>query len=57
MILFVRLLHFMPTDKGKDIEELMNNFGQLNRLNEQQFRWLGPTKGLYFSACIGYYAC
>jgi L-fuconate dehydratase len=34
--------------KGKDIEELMNNFGQLfNELsNEQQFRWLGPHKGI-----------
>lgn len=34
--------------KGKDIEELMNNFGQLfNQLsNEQQFRWLGPHKGI-----------
>ena len=33
---------------GKDIEELMNNFGQLfNQLsNEQQFRWLGPHKGV-----------
>lgn len=34
--------------KGKDIEELMSNFGQLfNSLsNEQQFRWLGPHKGV-----------
>lgn len=34
--------------KGKDIEELMSNFGQLfNQLaNEQQFRWLGPHKGV-----------
>lgn len=34
--------------KGKDIEELMSNFGQLfNQLsNEQQFRWLGPHKGI-----------
>ncbi len=34
--------------KGMDIEELMSNFGQVfNRLsNEQQFRWLGPHKGI-----------
>jgi len=34
--------------KGKDIEELMADFGTLfNRLsNEQQFRWLGPHKGV-----------
>jgi len=34
--------------KGRDIEELMANFGTLfNRLsNEQQFRWLGPHKGV-----------
>lgn len=34
--------------KGKDIEELMADFGQLfNQLsNEQQFRWLGPHKGI-----------
>ena len=34
--------------KGKDIEELMHNFGRLfNQLsNEQQFRWLGPHKGI-----------
>lgn len=34
--------------KGKDIEELMSDFGALfNRLsNEQQFRWLGPHKGV-----------
>ncbi|PTS96972.1 mandelate racemase [Pedobacter sp. HMWF019] len=34
--------------KGKDIEELMSDFGTLfNRLsNEQQFRWLGPHKGV-----------
>lgn len=33
---------------GQDIEELMANFGQwFNRLsNEQQFRWLGPHKGV-----------
>jgi L-fuconate dehydratase len=34
--------------KGKDIEELMSTFGTLfNQLsNEQQFRWLGPHKGI-----------
>ena len=34
--------------KGKDIEELMAGFGSLfNQLsNEQQFRWLGPHKGV-----------
>lgn len=34
--------------KGKDIEELMADFGNVfNRLsNEQQFRWLGPHKGV-----------
>ena len=34
--------------KGKDIEELMLNFGIVfNQLsNEQQFRWLGPHKGV-----------
>ena len=34
--------------KGKDIEEVMQNFGKLfNELsNEQQFRWLGPHKGV-----------
>lgn len=33
---------------GKDIEELMAGFGQqFNRFsNEQQFRWLGPHKGI-----------
>jgi L-fuconate dehydratase len=33
---------------GKDIEELMANFGNVfNRFsNEQQFRWLGPHKGI-----------
>lgn len=33
---------------GKDIEELMANFGNVfNQLsNEQQFRWLGPHKGV-----------
>lgn len=34
--------------RGYDIEELMANFGEVfNRLsNEQQFRWLGPHKGV-----------
>jgi L-fuconate dehydratase len=34
--------------KGKDIEELMSDFGNtFNALsNEQQFRWLGPHKGV-----------
>ena len=33
---------------GNDIEEMMSSFGSLfNRLsNEQQFRWLGPHKGI-----------
>ncbi|HWK05762.1 MAG TPA: enolase C-terminal domain-like protein [Puia sp.] len=34
--------------KGKDIEELMVDFGNTFNLlsNEQQFRWLGPHKGV-----------
>ncbi len=34
--------------KGMDIEEIMADFGKIfNRLsNEQQFRWLGPHKGV-----------
>ncbi|HVW59159.1 MAG TPA: enolase C-terminal domain-like protein [Puia sp.] len=34
--------------KGRDIEELMSDFGNIfNSLsNEQQFRWLGPHKGV-----------
>ena len=34
--------------KGKDIEEVMHDFGALFRelSNEQQFRWLGPHKGV-----------
>jgi L-fuconate dehydratase len=34
--------------KGKDIEELMSDFGAIfNQFsNEQQFRWLGPHKGV-----------
>ena len=33
---------------GKDIEELMANFGEFScaLANEQQFRWLGPHKGV-----------
>lgn len=39
---------YANTLKGKDIEELMSNFGQTFRTlsNEQQFRWLGPHKGV-----------
>ncbi len=39
---------YAETLKGKDIEELMANFGShLHALsNEQQFRWLGPHKGV-----------
>lgn len=34
--------------KGKEIEELMSDFGNTFRAlsNEQQFRWLGPHKGV-----------
>lgn len=34
--------------QGRDIEEIMSDFGSLfNRMsNEQQFRWLGPHKGI-----------
>ncbi|MET0637330.1 MAG: enolase C-terminal domain-like protein, partial [Chitinophagaceae bacterium] len=34
--------------KGKDIEEIMSDFGKLfyQLSNEQQFRWLGPHKGV-----------
>ena len=34
--------------KGRDIEELMADFGNWQRTvsNEQQFRWLGPHKGV-----------
>ena len=34
--------------KGKDIEEIMAGFGELQRslADEQQFRWLGPHKGV-----------
>jgi len=39
---------YANTLKGKDIEELMRDFGQTFRTlsNEQQFRWLGPHKGV-----------
>jgi L-fuconate dehydratase len=39
---------YSQTLKGKDIEDVMVDFGGLfNRLsNEQQFRWLGPHKGV-----------
>jgi len=39
---------YAQTLKGKDIEEVMADFGRLfNKLsNEQQFRWLGPHKGI-----------
>lgn len=34
--------------KGRDIEDVMANFGEIFRRlsNEQQFRWLGPHKGV-----------
>lgn len=34
--------------KGRDIEEIMADFGRLQRemADEQQFRWLGPHKGV-----------
>src|SRR5262249_20119006 len=33
---------------GKDLEEVMGNFGELQKqmADEQQFRWLGPHKGV-----------
>ena len=39
---------YANTLKGKDIEELMSDFGNTfrNLSNEQQFRWLGPHKGV-----------
>ncbi|WP_426328457.1 enolase C-terminal domain-like protein [Pedobacter sp. R-06] len=39
---------YANTLKGQDIEELMSDFGQTFRTlsNEQQFRWLGPHKGV-----------
>ncbi|TCD26267.1 mandelate racemase [Pedobacter psychrodurus] len=39
---------YANTLKGLDIEELMSDFGQTFRTlsNEQQFRWLGPHKGV-----------
>jgi len=41
---------YAETLKGKDIEEVMADFGSLfNALsNEQQFRWLGPQKGVVY---------
>lgn len=34
--------------QGKDIEDIMRDFGKISRglSNEQQFRWLGPHKGV-----------
>ncbi|MDH7460266.1 enolase C-terminal domain-like protein [Chitinophagaceae bacterium 26-R-25] len=34
--------------EGRDIEEIMSDFGKLSKAlsNEQQFRWLGPHKGV-----------
>lgn len=39
---------YANTLKGKGIEELMSDFGSTfaNLSNEQQFRWLGPHKGV-----------
>lgn len=39
---------YADTLKGIEIEELMGNFGQTFKKlsNEQQFRWLGPHKGV-----------
>lgn len=39
---------YAETLKGKDIEEIMADFGSIfNQLsNEQQFRWIGPHKGV-----------
>lgn len=39
---------YAETLVGQDIEELMSNFGQVFKQlsNEQQFRWLGPHKGI-----------
>jgi len=39
---------YADTLKGIEIEELMGNFGQTFKTlsNEQQFRWLGPHKGV-----------
>lgn len=41
-------LYYARTLQGRDIEEVMSNFGALSyRLsNDQQFRWLGPHKGV-----------
>ena len=34
--------------EGRDIEDVMSNFGEIQRelSNEQQFRWIGPHKGV-----------
>ncbi|MGM9475018.1 enolase C-terminal domain-like protein [Pedobacter sp. GSP4] len=39
---------YADTLKGRGIEELMGNFGETFKTlsNEQQFRWLGPHKGV-----------
>jgi len=47
--LVCKAAHFYASQlKGKDIEELMANFGDIYKAfaNEQQFRWLGPQKGI-----------
>ncbi|RZJ63428.1 MAG: mandelate racemase, partial [Flavobacterium sp.] len=47
--LVCKAAHFYASQlKGKDIEELMANFGDTYKAfaNEQQFRWLGPQKGI-----------
>lgn len=47
--LVCKAAHFYANQlKGKDIEELMANFGDTYKAfaNEQQFRWLGPQKGI-----------
>jgi L-fuconate dehydratase len=40
--------HYAQRLAGRDIEEVMANFGVLQRAmaDEQQFRWLGPHKGV-----------
>ncbi len=47
--LVCRAAEFLARDlPGRDIEEVMANFGSWQRTasNEQQFRWLGPHKGV-----------
>lgn len=47
--LVCKAAHFYANQlKGSDIEELMANFGDTYKsfANEQQFRWLGPQKGV-----------